>query len=101
MGEDGWTGALLVAPTPIIVKMVWDRLLPPAAPLLAMAQGPPLLEARDRMPKYPNIAREALQIGRTQVPSSPSGPRFGPHGLGMCYPSKNFKPVLGELRICG
>ena len=61
----------------IMAELVWDRLLLPAAPLLAMAQGPPLLEARDRMPKDPKIAREALQIGRTPAPSSVSGAKVG------------------------
>ena len=92
MGEDRWTGTLLDAPTPLMAELVWD--------LLAMAQGPPLLEARDRMPKDPKIARKALQIGSTPVPSNVSGARLRPHGLGMCHPSKDFKPVQGELRKC-
>ena len=36
-------------------------------------------------------------------PSSLQGfrwPRLGPHGSGMCHPSKDFKPVWGELREC-
>ena len=37
VGEDRWTGTLLDAPTPIMAKLVWDRLLPLKVPLLAMA----------------------------------------------------------------
>ena len=66
-------GTLLDVSTPIMAKLVWDRLLLPTAPLLAMAWGPPLLEARDRMPKDPKITREVVQIGRTPVPSNVSG----------------------------
>ena len=67
VGEDGWTGTLLDVPTLIMAKLVWDRLLLPAGPLLAMARGPPLLEDRDRIPKDPKIVREALQTKRIPV----------------------------------
>ena len=85
VGEDRQTGTLLDALTPIMVKLVWDRLLPLNAPLLAMAWGSPLLEARDRMLKDPKMAREALQI-RTPVPSNVSGAKVGATWLGNVPP---------------
>ena len=55
---------LLEAPTSIMAKLVWDRLLLLKVSLLAVAWGPPLLEARYRMLKDPKMAREALWIGK-------------------------------------
>ena len=75
MGEDGWTGTLLVTPTPIMADLVLYRLPQPTAYLLVTEQGPQV-KARE-MPKGPKIPREALQIGRTPVPSSASGAKVG------------------------
>ena len=75
MGEQGWPGTLLVAPTPIMAKLVWDILTQPTAYLLVMEQGPQV-KARG-MAKGPKIIGEALQIGRTPVPSSASGAKVG------------------------
>ena len=47
VGEDRWTGTLLVTPAPTMVKLAWDRPPQPTAYLLVMAQGPQV-KARDR-----------------------------------------------------
>ena len=86
MGEDSQTETLLDAPTHIMAKLVWDRLLPLEVPLLAVAWGSPLQEARDRMPKNPKMAREALQIGRTPVPSNVTGAKVQATWLGNVPP---------------
>ena len=75
MGEDGWTGTLLVIPTPTMAKLVQDRPLQPTLYLLVMAQEPQVKASE--MPKGPKIPSEALQIGRTSVPSSASGTKGG------------------------
>ena len=75
MGEGGQTGTLLVLPTPIMAKLVLDKMLQPTAYLPITEQGPQV-KARE-MPKGLNIAREALQIRRTTVPSSASGAKVG------------------------
>ena len=62
-------------PIPILTKLVLDRLLQPRAYLPVVAQGPQV-KARE-LPKGPKIAREALQIGRTPVPSNASGAKVG------------------------
>ena len=74
MGGDGQTGALLATPAPIMAKLFWDRLPQPTVHLLAMAQGPPLIEARDRTLKG---LKKAPPTGRTPFPSSALGAKFG------------------------
>ena len=49
----------------------------------------------------PNITREALQIGRTPVPSNALDAKVEAKSLVNVPPSKEFKPVWGELRECG
>ena len=56
MGEDRWTGTLLVAPAPTVAKVARDRLPQPTAYLPAAAQGSQV-KPRDRMPKGPKILR--------------------------------------------
>ena len=74
-------------PAPTMVKLAWDGLPQPTAYLLVIVQGSQV-KARDRMPNDLKITREALQIGRTPVPSNASGTKVGPHDLGMCHPSR-------------
>ena len=78
MGEDGWTGAFLAAPAPIMADLVLDTLPQSAVHLLDVAQGPPVVEARDRTPK---CLKKAPQAGRTPAPSSVLGARVGAIGL--------------------
>ena len=52
-------------PAPIMVQLVWDRLPQSTVHLLAMAQGPPQVEARDRTPKG---LKKALSTGRIPAP---------------------------------
>ena len=89
MGEDGWTGTLLVTPAPTMAKLAWDRPPWPAVYLPAVVQGPQV-KARDRMPKGPKIAREALQIGRTPAPSSASSAKVGATWLGNVPPQQRL-----------
>ena len=89
MGEDRLTETHLVAPAHIMVKLAWDRLPQPTAYLLVVAQGPQV-KARDRMPKGPKIAREALQIGRTPVPSNASGAKVGATWLRSVPPQQRL-----------
>ena len=58
MREDEQTGTLLVTPTPIMAKLVQDRLPQPTVYLLVVEQGPQV-KVRE-MPKGPEIPREAL-----------------------------------------
>ena len=58
-----------------MVELAQDRLPWLTVYLLAVVQGQ--VKARDRMPKGPKIAREALQIGRIPAPSSASDAKVG------------------------
>ena len=87
VGVDGCTGALLATPVPIMAELVWDRLPQSTVHLSVMAQGPPLLEARDQTHKGP---RKALQIRRTPVPSSASGANVGATWLGNVPPKQRL-----------
>ena len=98
MGGDRWTGALLATPAPIMAKLVWDRLPQLAVHLSDVAQGPPLLEARDHTPKD---LKKAPPTGRTPVLSSASGARLWAIWLWNVPPQQRFKPVQRELRECG
>ena len=71
-----------------MAELVWDRLHQPMAYLLVMEQGP-----QDKvrgMPKGPKTIREALQIGRTPVPSSASGATVGATWLRSVPPQQRF-----------
>ena len=87
MGGDGWTGALLATPAPIMAKLLWDRLPWSAAHLLAMAQEPPLVEPRNRTPKG---IKKAPPTGRTPAPYSASGARGGVIWLGNMPPQQKL-----------
>ena len=79
-----------------MVKLACDRLSQLAAYLPVMAQGLQV-KARDRMPNGPNIAREALQTGRTPVPSTASGAKDGATWLGKCAtPAKTLNQSGGN-----
>ena len=88
VGEEGQTGTLLVTSIPIMAKPVWDRLPQPAAYLLVTDQGPQV-KARG-IPKGPKSIREALEIGRTPVPSSTSGVKVGATWLGNVPPQQRL-----------
>ena len=93
IGEDGQTGTLLVTPTPIMGKLVWDRQPQSTSYLLVVAQG---LQVKARkMPKYPKIPTEALQMGRTPVPYSASGAKVGVTWLGNVPPQQTLNPSGG------
>ena len=84
MVGDGRTEALLAASAPIMAELVWDRQPQPTAHLLAVAQGPALAEARDRIPKG---LKKAPSTGRTPAPYSALGPKVGAIWFGN-VPSK-------------
>ena len=98
MGGDRQTGALLATPSPIMAKLVWDRLPQATARLLAVAQGSPLVEHRDRTSKG---IKRAPSTGRTPAPYSALDARVGAISLRSVPPWPNFKLVQGELRECG
>ena len=82
-GRESQTGALLATPAPRMAKLVWDRPPQSAAHLSDVAQGPPLVETRERTPKG---LEKAPSTGRTPAPSSASGARVGVICLGNVLP---------------
>ena len=84
MGEEGWTGTLLVSPIPIMAKLVWDRLPQPTVYLLVTEKGPQVKGRRKH--KGPKMARKALHAKRTPVHFSVSDIKVGATWLGSVPP---------------
>ena len=76
-------------PAPTMVKLAWGRPPQPAVYLLVTVQGPQI-KARDKIPKGPKIAREALHIRRIPAPSNASGSKVRATWLGNVPPQQRL-----------
>ena len=86
-GREGQTGEPLVAPIPIMVELVWDRLPQPTVYPLVVGQG---LQGKVKgMPKDPKMVRVMLQTRRTPVHFCVSNVKAGATWLWSVPPQPN------------